>query len=43
MRITNRLLMGLIEQIIHQTQAKHSATVILFHGSGTVFFYQKFC
>ncbi|XP_063696584.1 lysophospholipase-like protein 1 [Culicoides brevitarsis] len=34
MRIFRRLLMGLVEQVIPQTQAKHSGTVIFFHGSG---------
>lgn len=34
MRLTQKLLMGLVEQVIPQTQAKHSATVIFFHGSG---------
>lgn len=34
MRLFPRLLMGLVEQVIPQTQTKHSATVILFHGSG---------
>lgn len=37
MRIFPRL-MGLIEQIIPQTQAKHSATVIFFHGSGRKYY-----